>query len=106
MENVINNSSTLRKAYADIPVTVAGKTGTARKNTTSGYSGKYFASFVGFVPAENPAFVLLVTVDAPSGRSYYGGSVAAPSFGRISEKALKYLGITPEDITPFKYDKE
>ena len=85
---------------------VAGKTGTARKNTSGGYSGKYFASFVGFVPAENPAFVLLVTVDAPSGRSYYGGSVAGPSFSRISEKALKYLNINPEDITPFKYDKE
>ena len=85
---------------------VGGKTGTARKNTAGGYSGKYFASFVGFVPAENPAFVLLVTVDAPSGRTYYGGSVAAPSFSRISEKALKYLNINPDDVTQFTYDEE
>ncbi len=85
---------------------VAGKTGTARKNTAQGYSNKYFASFVGFAPAEDPAFVLLVTVDEPHGRSYYGGSVAGPSFRRISEKALKYLNIDPKEVSYFTYEDE
>ena len=79
---------------------VAGKTGTSRKYVPGvGYSkGKYFASFVGFVPAHDPAFVLLVTVDSPKGRSYYGGTVSGPVFRAIAERTLKYLNIAPTVI--------
>jgi cell division protein FtsI (penicillin-binding protein 3) len=79
--------------------TVAGKTGTAQKSSPSGgYArGKYLASFVGFVPAEAPAVVILVMVDEPVG-AYYGGSVAAPVFARIAQRVMHYLAIPPHNL--------
>lgn len=56
---------------------------------------KYIANFVGFVPADNPRFVLLVTADEPKG-GYYGGSVAGPTFRTIAERTLKYLNVKPD----------
>ena len=61
---------------------------------------KYFASFIGFVPANDPELVLLVVADEPDGGSYYGGTVCGPTFSRVSEQTLRYLNIaptTPED---------
>ncbi|MBR1966239.1 MAG: penicillin-binding protein 2 [Lentisphaeria bacterium] len=84
---------------------VAGKTGTSRKYSAGGYSRQYFASFVGFVPAHDPAFVLLVTVDAPKGRSYYGGTVSGPVFRAIAERTLKYLNIAPTVVKEEKKGK-
>ncbi len=63
---------------------VAGKTGTAQKvdPVTGGYSAdKRVASFVGFVPAEDPRLVVVVMIDEPRGQ-VYGGLVAAPVFAR------------------------
>ena len=80
---------------------VAGKTGTARKIENGHYVTKYFASFVGFVPAEKPAFVLLITFDEPHG-SIYGGTVAGPVWRRIAERTLKYLNIAPSVINTDK----
>lgn len=83
---------------------IAGKTGTSRKTVTvqraDGSSvgrykdGLYYSSFVGFVPAEDPAYVLLISVDEPKG-AIYGGITCAPAFSRITERALKYLNIQP-----------
>jgi cell division protein FtsI (penicillin-binding protein 3) len=75
---------------------VAGKTGTAAKpEPTGGYSTyRYVASFVGFVPANDPRIVVLVTVDEPRG-AIWGGSVAAPAFAEIAEFALQYLEVPP-----------
>lgn len=84
---------------------VAGKTGTAQKTEGRGYSErKYMASFVGFVPAEKPEFVLLVTADEPPGKRNEGGWVAAPAFGKIAERSLKYLQVPP-DMPLAEYDK-
>ena len=81
---------------------VAGKTGTARKYERGGYStSKYYASFVGFVPAEKPAFVLLLTFDTPRG-SIYGGTVAGPTWKAIAERTLKYMNIPPNVPMPEK----
>lgn len=80
---------------------VAGKTGTARKIEHGHYVAKYYGSFVGFVPAENPAFVLLVTLDEPKGR-YYGGTVSGPAWKAIAERTLKYLDIKPTVPLPEK----
>ena len=80
---------------------VAGKTGTARKIEHGHYVSKYYGSFVGFVPAENPAFVLLVTLDEPKGH-YYGGLVAGPAWKAIAERTLKYLDIKPNVPLPEK----
>jgi cell division protein FtsI/penicillin-binding protein 2 len=81
---------------------VAGKTGTAQKwianpNGRGGYysHSKYTASFIGFVPADDPAFVLLIVADEPSRGGHYGGTIAAPTFSRIAEKTLRYLQVAP-----------
>jgi cell division protein FtsI/penicillin-binding protein 2 len=78
--------------------TVAGKTGTAQKVLpTGGYSkDKFFSSFIGFFPADNPELCVSITIDEPHG-SHYGGQTAAPIFKQIAEKAANYLNIRPED---------
>jgi cell division protein FtsI (penicillin-binding protein 3) len=72
---------------------VAGKTGTARKLEGGSYVNKYVSSFVGFAPASNPRLVIAVMIDEPSGREYYGGSVAAPVFSTVMGAALRLLGV-------------
>jgi cell division protein FtsI (penicillin-binding protein 3) len=76
---------------------LAGKTGTANKidPTTGEYSkSRYVASFMGFAPAADPKLLVAVMVDEPQG-AIYGGTVAAPAFGRIMSFALQYLRIPP-----------
>ena len=53
------------------------------------------ASFIGFAPAQDPKLLAAVIVDQPQGE-IYGGSVAAPAFGKIAAFALPYLGVAPE----------
>ncbi|MFN0119527.1 MAG: penicillin-binding transpeptidase domain-containing protein [Blastocatellia bacterium] len=75
----------------------AGKTGTAQKVLeTGGYSDtQYVASFAGFVPATNPRFAIIVTLDEPVGL-HQGGQVAAPIFGEIAEAALAAHLVQPD----------
>ena len=47
------------------------------------------------MPADNPAFVLLVTTDEPKG-SIYGGAVSGPIFRNIAQRALNYMNIAPD----------
>jgi cell division protein FtsI/penicillin-binding protein 2 len=76
--------------------TLAGKTGTAQVAEDGTYSEtKYVASFIGFAPAQDPKLLVGVVVDQPQG-DIYGGSVAAPAFGKIAAYALPYLGVAPE----------
>ncbi|MBP5181388.1 MAG: hypothetical protein J6331_00015, partial [Lentisphaeria bacterium] len=83
---------------------VAGKTGTAQKVINGRYSSRnHIASFVGFIPADKPRFVLLVTADEPSGKTYYGGSVTGPYFRSIAERTLRYWNVPP-DVDPELYD--
>jgi cell division protein FtsI (penicillin-binding protein 3)/stage V sporulation protein D (sporulation-specific penicillin-binding protein) len=78
---------------------VAGKTGTAQIAKPGGgyYENKYLASFIGIMPADDPAFVCLVMVEDPKvgPEMYYGGLVAAPVFSRIAERAARYLDLQP-----------
>jgi len=81
---------------------IAGKTGTAQKydrasNTYN--SGKYTASFVGFVPVERPRLAMIVVLDEPK-EGYYGGQVCAPVFRDIARQALRYLRVPPERPLP------
>jgi cell division protein FtsI (penicillin-binding protein 3) len=74
---------------------VAGKTGTAQKvdPETGRYSKEHWvASFVGVVPADDPALAVVVLIDEPQ-EKYYGGEVAAPVFKRVAASALKILGV-------------
>ena len=76
---------------------VAGKTGTAQKVSpkTGRYSDWHWtASFVGFVPADEPALAITVVVDEPM-YEHSGGKVAAPVFVRIAEQALPLVGPYP-----------
>jgi membrane peptidoglycan carboxypeptidase len=67
---------------------VAGKSGTSRLDTGSGYEeGAYNSSFVGFFPAEDPQLVVFVKLERPDG-AYHGGAVAAPVTRRTMEAAL------------------
>jgi cell division protein FtsI (penicillin-binding protein 3) len=78
---------------------VAGKTGTGQKVDASGrYSMvDHVASFVGFVPANRPALVILVSLDTPRGLRNQGGDVAAPLFARIAEPVLRHLAVPPDE---------
>ncbi len=77
---------------------VGGKTGTAQKVNPNGrgYSpGQYISSFAGFIPANEPQFVIYVAVDSPQKKNYYGATVAAPVFSRIASFAVRKEGIAP-----------
>ena len=75
---------------------VAGKTGTAQKpDGHGGYSNRYVASFVGFVPASRPRLVVLVMVDEPK-TAIWGGAIAAPAFQKIASFDLQYLEVAPD----------
>lgn len=75
---------------------VAGKSGTTRAWSDGGYqAGDYFASFVGFFPAEDPQLVVLVKLDRPQG-TYYGGAAAAP-VTRATMEAILAAQQTPLD---------
>lgn len=75
---------------------VAGKTGTAHKLEGGRYTNKYISSFVGFAPASDPRLIVAVMIDEPSAGSHFGGAVAAPVFARITEGALRALGVSPD----------
>ena len=67
---------------------VAGKTGTSRVSAGGSYvAGRYYASFVGFFPADDPQLVVFVKLDSPEG-TYYGGTTAAPVTRAMMEGAL------------------
>lgn len=95
MKTVTLDGGTGTKAAVE-GYSVAGKTGTAQKFANGTYkNGKYVASFIGFVPADNPAFVLYIVADEPTEGGHYGGTIAGPTFSRIAEKTLRYLQIPP-----------
>ena len=72
---------------------VAGKTGTAQKYTPQGYVNKYRASFIGYLPAQKPEFVVSILVDDPKGKKYYGGQVAGPAFREIAKHVAEQLNL-------------
>jgi len=97
LKGVVSTKGTARRASID-GFSVAGKTGTAQKvKEEGGYShSDFIASFVGFVPAENPEVAILVVIDTPK-PIYYGGVVAAPVFREVAKGILKYLGVAPDE---------
>jgi cell division protein FtsI (penicillin-binding protein 3) len=84
---------------------VAGKTGTAQKLDphTRRYSrGPGVLSFVGFAPAADPRFVLLVLLDEPR-TERWGSEAAAPVFAAIGREILRYLEVPPRDQAPVQF---
>jgi cell division protein FtsI (penicillin-binding protein 3) len=97
METVVSVKGTAKRAAIE-GYRVAGKTGTAKKAVRGGYaSRRYQAVFAGMAPASRPRFVMVVVVDEPRGKYYYGGLVAAPVFASVMEGALRLFNVPPDE---------
>lgn len=100
LRGVVSERGTAKGASV-LGFNICGKTGTAQKvDPKGGYEqGKYVVSFSGYMPAEHPEFVALVVLDdAKTGSELnYGGTIAAPIFSRIAEKAARYLDLEPHE---------
>lgn len=75
-----------------------GKTGTAQKYEDDGTASRtrLIASYVGFIPVDDPKYVCLVTIDEPQVPVVYGSTVAAPWVGKIFTELVQYEGIQPQ----------
>ncbi len=74
---------------------IAGKTGTAQIPIQGHYDkDKFIASFVGFAPADNPRFTMLVTLTNPRS-SPWGSTTAAPLWFDIAREIFRYYQIPP-----------
>lgn len=94
MESVVSASGTAPSAA--IPgYRVAGKTGTAERynDQCRCYSG-YTASFIGFAPADKPAYVISVTIQNPKGM-HWGGTLGGPVFKEVMSFVLQSRHISP-----------
>ena len=94
MESVVSAKGTAPTAA--IPgYRVAGKTGTAMRysNACNCYSG-YTASFIGFAPADKPAYVISVTIQNPQGM-HWGGALGGPVFKEVMSFVLQSRHISP-----------
>jgi cell division protein FtsI/penicillin-binding protein 2 len=100
LKAVVSPEGTGKRAILE-HYSVAGKTGTAQKIVGGTYSNtKYYASFIGWLPADRPEICILVGVDEPDKRpDYEGGAVAAPAFALMAERIANYLRIEP-DLAP------
>jgi len=103
LESVVSQEGTAIKASIQ-GYRVAGKTGTVKKLVNGKYSDdRYLSLFVGMVPAAAPRFVMVVNIDEPKGKAYYGGEVAAPVFSRVMSGALRLFDIAPDEVTPERW---
>jgi len=77
---------------------VAGKTGTAQIPVPGGYHPTLtVASFAGFLPADDPAFVILVVINKPK-TSPWGNLVAAPVFAHIAQQLVILFDVPPDNV--------
>jgi cell division protein FtsI (penicillin-binding protein 3) len=103
MESVVSSNGTA-PAAAISGYRIAGKTGTANRFNTACkcYSG-YTASFIGFAPADQPKYVISVTIQDPKGM-HWGGALAGPVFKKVMSFVLQSEGVQPTTapVTTFK----
>ena len=93
MVNSVENGEA--KVFAPKGTRIAGKTGTAQIPLAGHYDpNKTIASFVGFAPADDPRFVMMVRFSEPSS-SPFGSETAAPTFFAIAKELFNYYGIIP-----------
>jgi len=98
MESVVSGNGTAPSAA--IPgYRVAGKTGTAQRiDDTCGCYRGYTASFIGFAPADKPAYVISVTIQDPKGM-HWGGALGGPVFKKVMSFVLQSRHIAPTGTT-------
>jgi cell division protein FtsI (penicillin-binding protein 3) len=98
LEEVVRPGGTGSKASVD-GYRIAGKTGTAWKFATGGYSkDKYISIFAGLAPASDPRLATVVVIDEPRGELYYGSDVAAPVFADVMAESLRLLAVAPDAL--------
>jgi len=103
LKGVVCRGTAPRAQVASMPI--AGKTGTGLKAQPNGtyFDDKgnkaYYASFVGFMPADDPQVTMLISIDEPPAGSgdRFGGTAAAPMFAQLAPALIQELGLTPPD---------
>jgi cell division protein FtsI (penicillin-binding protein 3) len=94
MEGVVSKTGTAPSAAID-GYRVAGKTGTAQRyNSRCGCYSGYTASFIGFAPADEPKYVISVTIQDPKGM-HWGGLLAGPVFKKVMSFVLQNEKVKP-----------
>ena len=89
LQGVVENGTGKRARIEGL--SIAGKTGTAQKVVDGQYShSRFYASFIGFAPVDNPRVAAVVVFDEPH-PNHYGGTVAAPVFREMLMDTIKYL---------------
>ena len=103
LESVVSQG-TGKNAYIE-NYRIGGKTGTAQKVKDGKYMvGNYIVSFIGFLPADKPEYVVYVAIDYPKGVTQYGGTVSAPIAKNIMKNIISIKGLKPsKDVTPRTY---
>lgn len=98
MESVVSPNGTAPTAAIE-GYRVAGKTGTAERynSNCNCYSG-YTASFIGFAPADQPNYVVSVTIQDPKGM-HWGGLLAGPVFKKVMSFVLQNEQIRPTPVS-------
>lgn len=95
MLSAVNKAMIARVSQYDI----AGKTGTAQipDFQRGGYTDEYIHTYVGFAPAYNPRFTVLIRLDKPEGAPLAGLTVV-PAFRELAEFILNYYNIPPDHL--------
>ncbi len=95
-------SSVDKNILAAIPnYSVAGKTGTAfiPDFVNGGYTDDVINTFIGFTPAYNPRFVILIKLVRPEGNPLAGQTVV-PAFRELTQFILNYYNVSPDRLIP------
>lgn len=104
LESVVSNGSG-HNSYIE-GYRIGGKTGTAQKVGSDGHYmiGNYILSFIGFMPSNDPEYVVYIAVDGAKGATQYGGSTSAPIARNIFNGIINLYNIEPtSDGMPREY---
>ena len=107
LEGVVENGTADNIKHSNYKI--AGKTGTAKKVINGKYVNRYYTSFVGFFPSEEPRYSCIVVIDNPKKYRIYGSDVAAPVFKEIADKIFisdtKYFKEMKENDIKFSFPR-
>lgn len=84
LRSVVEEGTASNIRHSHYPI--SGKTGTSQKLINGRYTKKYYTSFAGYFPSNNPKYSCIVVIDNPKGFRQYGSDVAAPVFKEIADK--------------------